>query len=110
MPWRPGELAVGGEGRDGYRQIVGGSLLAHVGGAEVDGHLAAGPSCAALRHGCLHALVALLDGRVGKSDHAERESLFDDGLDGDHYRVDALYGGSVGLDEHIRGEFRALMA
>src|SRR5439155_235424 len=98
------EVAEGGEEPEGDRQVERRALLAHAGGAQVDGHPALGVLEAAVAERRPDALGALADRPVGEADGGGvRQARRDVDLDVDDERVDAaarLYHGGPNLAMH----------
>ena len=84
-------LPAGHEDARGDGQVVGGALLAQVGGGEVHGDAAVeGPGEGAVADGRAHALAGLLHGGVGQAHDRRRRILRarDVDLDVDHHAVE----------------------
>src|SRR5205823_3678794 len=95
------EVAEGGEEPEGDRQVERRALLAHAGGAQVDGHPALGVLEAAVAERRPDALGALAHGAIGEADGGRvREAGGDVDLDVDDEGVDAAEGPRADAGEH----------
>ncbi len=95
-----GEELLGGQDRDGDRQVEGGALLFDIGGGQIDGDMMAGEGVAGVLDGGLDPVLALPDGHVGEADGRKQGKaggeidLYRDGMG-----IDADDGGTDCLDD-----------